>query len=284
MIVTPVEHPWPEWIRSGAWRESFDSSMPMLPALAHETIAVAVDHDVTIARLSHVVSKDPMLATRVVQMANAAYCAPLQTVATLSDAIVRMGTSAVRNMVIAVCLASRGGDARIYGPGGRAQIDHAIGTAYMAHIVAEQVGWNQDEAFLAGLLHDVGKLLLLKLAYDWARQHGTKVPSEQIEEVMAAEHAATGAVLMRSLHLPLQLIEGVMWHHEPQAAPHHSREAEVIYVADRLSHRYGFGCVRDDTPLLDDAMCGRVAPTDAWLQSIDNRAVGLYTVARRILN
>lgn len=255
----------------------------MLPALAHEAIAVAADPDVTIARLSHVVSKDPVLATRVVQLANAAYCAPLQTVSTLSDAIVRMGTSAVRNMVIAVCLASRGCDARIYGPGGRDQIDHAIGTAYMAYIVAEQVGWNQDEAFLAGLLHDVGKLLLLKLAYDWNRQHGTPVPREEIDDVMTTEHATTGAVLLRSLQFPRHLIEGVMWHHEPQAAPNHQREAEVIYFADRLSHRYAFGCVRDDASLLDDALCVRVAPTEAWIQSIDSRAIGLCSVARRIL-
>ncbi len=275
--------PFPEFVRSGEWRKGANASMPMLPALAHEAIAVAADPDVTIAKLAHVVSKDPTLATRVVHLANAAYCAPLQTVTTLPDAIVRMGTAAVRNLVIAACLSSRGADPRVYGPAGRNQIDHAIGTAYMAHLVAERVGWNRDEAFLAGLLHDVGKLWLLKLAHDYAKWQGTPIPAEELDEVVATEHASAGAVLLRGLQFPRQLIEGVMWHHDPQSAPHHAREAEVIYFANRLSHHYAFGCMRDDRPLVDDPCCVRLALTEAWLQSLDTRAVGLYTVARRIL-
>src|SRR5436190_13020592 len=273
----------PEYVRSGEWRKGANGSMPMLPALAHEAIAVAADADVTIAQLAHVVSKDPTLATRVIHLANAAYCAPLQTINTLPDAIVRMGTAAVRNLVIAACLSSRGGDPRIYGPAGRSQIDHAIGTAYMAHVVAERVGWNRDEAFLAGLLHDVGKLFLLKLAHDYARWNGSAVTVDVLDDVVATEHAAAGAVLLRGLQFPRHLIEGVMWHHDPQAAPHHPREAEVVYFANRLSHHYAFGCNRDDRPLLEDPCCVRLAVTDAWLQSLDTRAVGLYTVARRIL-
>jgi len=258
--------------------------MPTLPVLAHEAIAVAANSEVTIAKLSHVVSKDPVLATRVVQLANAAYCAPMQTVTTLSEAIVRMGTAAVRNLVIAVCLASRGCDARIYGNDGRAQIDHAIGTAYMAHLVAGRVGWNQDEAFLAGLLHDIGKLLLLKLAHDWTRWHGLPVSAGDLADVLATEHATTGALLLRTSQFPLKLVETVLWHHEPQAAPTDSCGAEVIYLADRLSHRYGFGCECDDTPIVDDVRCARLAISDEWLQDVDRRAPGLFAVAARALD
>jgi putative nucleotidyltransferase with HDIG domain len=270
---------WSVWIRSGEWRGSIDSSIPMLPALAHEAIVIAADPDATIARLARVVSKDPALATRVLHLANAAYCAPLQTVTNLNDAIVRMGTGAVRNLVIAACLAAKGGDANVYGPSGRDQIDHAIGTAYMAHIVAERVGWNQDEAFLAGLLHDVGKLLLLKLA----REHGP-VDKDVLDDVVAKDHPATGAVLLKSLKFPHNLVEGVRWHHDPLSAPKHQREAEVIYFADRLSHRYAFGCEKDESSLLEDATCVEVAATEEWIQSIDSRAAGLYAVARKILD
>jgi putative nucleotidyltransferase with HDIG domain len=275
---------WSDWIRRGEWRQASNSSIPMLPALAHEAITIAVDPDVTITQLAHIVSKDPALATRVIHLANAAYCAPMQAVTTLQDAIVRMGTSAVRNLVITACLASRGGDARVYGSAGRGEIDHAIGTAYMAHIVAERVAWNRDEAFLAGLLHDVGKLLLLKLAHDYGRWRGEPVGRQELDEVLRSEHPVAGAVLLRTLQFPRHLIESVMWHHEPQSSSLYAREAEVIYFADRLSHHYGFGRERDDTPLVDDPLCVRLALTEEWLKSIDSRAVGLYTVARRILS
>ena len=255
----------------------------MVPALAHEAIAVAADPDVTITELSHVVSKDPALATRVVHLANAAYCAPLQPITTLPEAIVRMGTAAVRNLVITVCLASRGAT-RVYGSAGRGQIDHAIGTAYLAHVVGERAGWSPDEAFLAGLLHDVGKLLLLKLADEYRRWRGAGVDPAELDEVLMSEHAVAGAVLLRGLQFPRHLVESIMWHHQPLDAPEHRLEAEVIYFADRLSHHYGFGCERDATPLLDDPCCVRVDPTEEWLLSVDRRAVGLYTVARRILD
>jgi putative nucleotidyltransferase with HDIG domain len=258
--------------------------MPMLPALAHEAIAVAADPEVTIARLTHVVSKDPVLATRVVQLANAAYCAPLQTVTTLSEAIVRLGTAAVRNLVMAACLASRGCDARIYGTDGRAQIDHAVGTAYMAQLVAARVGSNQDEAFLTGLLHDIGKLLLLKLAHDWTRCHERPIAAEDLADVLATEHAATGALLLRTSQFPRPLVECVLWHHEPEGAPTCRREAAVIYLADRLSHRYGFGCERDDTSIVDDVTCWRLPISNEWLQDVDNRAPGLFAVATRALD
>ena len=149
--------PFPEFVRSGEWRQASNPVIPVLPALAHEAIAVAADPEVTIAQLSHVVSKDPTLATRVIHLANAAYCAPLQTVTTLPDAIVRMGTAAVRNLVITACLASRGGDPRVYGPAGRNQTTQDR-DPYMAHVVAER--WAGPRRSVSrGLLHDVGKLL-----------------------------------------------------------------------------------------------------------------------------
>jgi putative nucleotidyltransferase with HDIG domain len=199
--------------------------------------------------------------------------------------MVRMGTAAVRNMVIAACLASRGRDQRLYGANGRAQIDHAIGTAYMAHLIADRAGWNQDEAFLAGLLHDIGKLLLLKLAHDWTRWHGAEVSPGEIDEVLVSEHAVAGALLLRASQFPRNLIEGVLWHHQPEQAPDHLREAEVVYFADRLSHRYGFGCEVDEPPasLVDDPRCARLDVNEAWLESLDARAPGLFVVARQAL-
>src|SRR5205085_9798315 len=99
----------------------------------------------------------------------------------------------------------------------------------MGHPVGGGLGWERGEAVLAGLLHDVGKLLLLKLAADYGKWGGAAVPGEELTEVLATEHASTGAILLRGLQFPRHLIEGVLWHHDPLAAPNHSREAQVIY-------------------------------------------------------
>jgi putative nucleotidyltransferase with HDIG domain len=275
--------PWPAWIRSSEWRGSGDRTIPVLPALAHRAITVALDPNVSIPQLAHVVSKDPALATRVMHLANAAYCAPLQQVTTLTEAIVRMGTAATRNLVIVACLSSRGFEARVYGPEGRRQFDHAVGAAYMAYLVAELARVDPDEAFLSGLLHDIGKLLLLKLARDYTRWFAVPVSAEELDDVLASEHSTLGALLLRELQLPRCLIERVMWHHDPQSSAH-PLDAEVTYLADRLSHRYAFGCDRDEGPIIDDGRCVRIVPTEAWIESVDDRAPGLYEMAKQVLN
>jgi HD-like signal output (HDOD) protein len=98
---------WSEWVESGDWAEAGDAAMPMLPALAADVMSLAIDPEVSIARIARVIAKDQVLATRVLKLANSAYCAPMQEITTVNDAIVRMGTGPVRNVVLAACFTSR---------------------------------------------------------------------------------------------------------------------------------------------------------------------------------
>lgn len=276
---------WSQWVRSGEWRESIPTAMPVLPALAAEVIALAADPDVTVSQLSRLVSKEPVIAARVLHLANAAYYAPLQDVTTINGAIIRMGTSAIRNVVVTACLASRGVDPTTYGAHGRSLLDHAIGTAYMARLVAEPAGVPPEEAFLAGLLHDIGKLLLLKLAHDYEQWTGSHIAPDEVDEVVAERHAAIGAEVLRAWRLPPILDEPVMYHHVPEAARTCVREVEVVYLANCLSHRYGFGCpVDEEIDLERDIVAARIPLTPEWLSQTDHHAPGLFAVARHILS
>ena len=268
------------WIESGHWAESSDTAMPMLPAIAGDVMGLAMDAAVSIARIARVIAKDQVLATRVLRLANSAYCAPMQAITTVNDAIVRMGTGPVRNAVLAVCFTSHLQGANVYGTQGRDLMDHAIGTAYLARLLAERLG---TEAFMCGLLHDIGKLLLLKLSRDFIK-HGVPTPSAQeIESAYSARHSEMGALLMRHWKLPEALVEPVQFHHDPDSAPTHTREATITYVANRLSHRYGFGCPTDDANLLEDEIAVRAGLTESMLVDLDRRAPGLFQVARQIV-
>jgi putative nucleotidyltransferase with HDIG domain len=274
---------WAEWVESGEWVDAGDAAMPMLPALAADVMGLAIDPDVSIARIARVIAKDQVLATRVLRLANSAYCAPMQEVTTVNDAIVRMGTGPVRNVVLAVCFTSRLQGANVYGPQGRDLVDHAIGTAYLARLVAERLGTDADEAFMCGLLHDMGKLLLLKLARDFIK-FGVPTPSTQeIEVVCRDRHPEIGARLLRQWQLPETLESPVRYHHDPAASTTHSHEAAVTYMANRLSHRYGFGCPAEDTSLADDPICTRLGLNETWQADLDRRAPGLFQVARQIV-
>jgi putative nucleotidyltransferase with HDIG domain len=274
---------WSSWVESDDWTGSAEAAMQMMPGLATEVISLAIDPEVSIARIARVIAKDQVLATRVLRLANSSYSTPKQTVITMNDAIVRMGMGPVRSVVLAECFTSRRRDATSYGPQGLELMDHAIGTAYLARLVAEKIDQDADEAFMCGLLHDLGKLLLLKLSRDFLR-YGAPTPSAQeIDTVFKERHAAIGARLLKQWQLPEALEHPVRFHHDPGACTSHKEQATVTYVANRLAHRYGFGCTPDPANLLEDQICTAAGLNATWLADLDRRAPGLFKVARQVV-
>ena len=265
------------------WLTPKNTSIPVLPTLAARVIELATDPDCSVVQIANVITKDQVLASRLLGLANSAYCAPLQPITTIPDAIMRVGTAGVRNMVFTVCFSSRMYDPAIYGEAGRELIDHGIGTAYLARLVAERADENEDEAFLVGLLHDIGKLLIQKLAYDYRRRTNTPIPAEQLDAAITDYHTEYGHITLRRWGLPASLDEPVRCHHDPKLATEAPRKAMVAYVANRLSHRYGFGCVPDAYNLLDDPVCKQLGLDAGWLTETDARAPGLYDIARQTL-
>jgi len=273
---------WRDWVDSGAWQEHLDASMPILPAMADRVMRLAMDPEVSASRITAVVAKDPVLASRVIRLANSAFSAPVVEVATISEAVVRVGTRAVRNVVVTECLVSRLKDPKIYGTHGRDLIDHSIGTAYLAWLLADAAGEAPDEAFLYGLLHDIGKLLILKLAFDFARRYAAAPLPADVDAVVEARHAAFGGHLLRRWHLPSTLDDPVVWHHDPERAANQPRAATLVYAANRLAHRYGFGCDVEAFDPLEDARFAGVGVDARALAQIDSHAPGLFEVARQI--
>jgi len=272
--------PWSDWVHSRAWLDLADA-IPMLPAHAHEIAEIALDPNVPAIRITAIVSKDPVLATQVIHLANSAFSSPATEITSIREAVVRMGTTAVRNVVTASCLTSMMANPQIYGPRGRALIDHSIGTAYLARLVAERSGGDADEAFLAGLLHDIGKLLILKLATE--RVPGVAKPTiAEVDEVVVEQHAAFGGFLVRRWQLPRTLHDPIVWHHYPEGASHRPQEAAMIYAANRLAHKYGFGCPQEEVDVTTDPMFPHVGVDAGTIKRFDERAPGLFEIARKI--
>lgn len=277
---TLIERPGSSYLRD--WLVSNDFSIPVLPAIAARVIEVAADPEVPVSQLARIVSKDQVLATRVLGFANSAYSSPMQEIDSVTDAIVRMGTAAVRNVVVTVCFASRMQDPKVYGEHGAELVDHGIGTAYLARLVAERAGVPEEEAFLYGLLHDIGKLVILKLASDHRRRGGQPIPPEELAAAIAQNHATIGGLALRKWKLPTTLDEPVMCHHDYASAVLEPRKAMVCYMANRLSHKYGFGCEPEEYDVLADPVAMQLGLDAVWVDALDQRAPGLFEVARQI--
>lgn len=270
---------WTEWISQGGWSTNRDA-VPMVPSVAREVLEFSADPDLTAKRIATVVGKDPVLTTRVLQLANSAFSGSAVQITSINDAVVRLGTASVRNVVTAVCVASILADKGGNPARGRELIDHGIGTAYVAWLIAEAVGDSRDEAFVCGLLHDIGKLLIQQLAQK--PEKGIKKPSPtEVSAVMAERHPEFGGHLLRVWDLPAALSEAAAFHHEPLTRPG-SNAASVAYAANRLAHKYGFGCAAEAFDPLTDPVFATMGLDEARLARIDQQAPKMYEVARQL--
>lgn len=268
----------PPWLRCDP-----SLAVPVLPEVAQRVMAMAASPDPSVLRLSELVAKDQVLSSRVLGLANSAYSAPALHISTVRDAIIRLGTQSVRNLVLAVTMASQSQDRRVYGDRGQPLFDHALGTAYMAGLIADFARVDANEAFLCGLLHDIGKLVILMLAYQHGRRGEGVISEGEIEQALAGHHAALGARALSRWSLPESVREPIGCHHDLSAAGLDPRPAAVCCAANRLSHRYGFGCPADPHDLSADPAFALLRLDEAWLAATDARAPRLVAVARNTL-
>jgi putative nucleotidyltransferase with HDIG domain len=275
---------WREWVESGKWLVGKEQVLPVCPDLSSEAMSLAADPDVSVHRIVRLVTKEQVLATRVLRLANSASYAPVRPITSINEAIVRCGTTAVRNTLLAACAASRLEAARVYGAAGRDLIDHSIGTAYLAQLLANDAGVEPEEALVCGLLHDIGKLVLLKLSCSY-NGHLVLAPTKaDIERVMRERHPLIGGQLLREWRLPDGLRDAAQYHHRPELSILHGESTRAIYVANLLSHRYGFGCVPDETiDILADVHVQDLGFDERWLCEMDERAPKLFAQARALV-
>jgi HD-like signal output (HDOD) protein len=276
-----VEKGWLDWVRSGEWAGEDQASIPMLPSHVNEMVRLAFDPEVPVRRIAALVKNDPVLAMQVIRMANSAASASAMRITDLDQAVVRLGTQAVRNVVIAGCLSAQLADAKIYGKQGREVVDHCIGTAFLASALGERHG-RSSEFFLGGLLHDVGKLLVLKLVHEYRRKHPDGPANDEIQAMMAERHPQLGGWLAGRWNMPGSLVDPINWHHDPEWAEDRV-PATIVYAANRLAHRYGFGCDADASDLLEDPILAEVGVDTVRLAQLDATAPALYEKARQIV-
>jgi HD-like signal output (HDOD) protein len=104
----------------------------------------------------------------------------------------------------------------------------------------------------------------------------------ELETTLAGRHAEFGGFLVTRWRLPKLLQDPIVWHHEPDRAAERPLETAVIYVANRLAHRYGFGCPRQEVDIAEDPLFARVNVDAAAMARFDDHVPGLFAVARKI--
>lgn len=225
--------------------------LPALSGVLAELIRSLDSVDSTVPEIAAIIRQDPVITAQVLRAANAAAYAGYGPVASVHQALLRLGIVRVRRIAILASLY-----AAVPFRGRHIKLDmfwrHAIGVAHLSETLAEQLGLEEvtETAFLAGLLHDIALLALQShFAADFvaARHHAERervsLPEAELA-LFGTDHGELGALIARHWGLPDALVDAIRAHHRQELAqPPHRMLARITHAADELWSSTGDGDV-----------------------------------------
>lgn len=211
--------------------------LPLLPQTATQILALCQAADCEMHELAALVQRDPTLAANVLRAANSAAYGGVERIVSLQQAASRLGFTTLCEIATAVAL--RG---KVFQLAGReaelARIwRHSAAAGAWAKEIARKRRRNVEGAFLCGLLHDVGRPVLMQLVHELTGPAaGASVPGEQA--LYDRFHAEVGARLLVNWQMPDWMIAAIDAHHDPRSAEEHAEPAWIVALADDFA-RWG---------------------------------------------
>ena len=228
------------------------TSVSSLPALYDEIMAELESDDPSAARVGDIVARDVAMAAKVLQLANSALLGLRSQISNVHQAVLLIGMEMMRALVVSVHIFSHFEADKL------SELDlarlwkHSLGTANVALGIARAEGVPkqvQEDSFSAGLLHDIGKLILADTMADKYKEVIKRVRAEEISLILAEResfectHAEVGAYLVGIWGLPPSIVETIAWHHVPSTSGARSftpltavHAANVLTGAGDFSH------------------------------------------------
>lgn len=177
-----------------------------------------------------IIMADQILTVKILKVVNSAFYALPNPVTSLQHAIAYVGFKAIVNIVTAHAVS------RVYqGQGERLHeiLRHSLLSAFIAKRIAQIAGFDEEEAFVCGLLHDIGKTILVNLLA------GEDLTATAREQLISSYHPLAGALVAVKWNLPLVVKQAIRYHHTPDQAPDYREAAEIVFLANHLAHEPG---------------------------------------------
>lgn len=191
--------------------------LPPMPVVATKVLQLVESGKADAAEISKAISSDPAVSARILKISNSTFYGCRRKIQTLSEAVVVLGHNTLKGLAVAASVKE------IYKPSGLIENmlwEHSFGAALAARIIAGHVSHvSVDEAFLAGLFHDLGKIIMNlrekeKFRTVIERCYNEMLMFEEVERtVFPYTHAELGGFVLEKWNLPESLITAVMLHH-----------------------------------------------------------------------
>jgi putative nucleotidyltransferase with HDIG domain len=219
------------------------SALRSVPALIVQMTAEMQLPNPSVAKVADIVASDPGMTAKVLQLINSAYFGLRAHVSDPVRAVQLLGLETIKSLVLSAQVYSQFGTKQIADPGVLWQ--HSMRTAKIAREVARRIGLGErgvNDAFTAGLLHDVGKLILAEAmpnygeVLDQAATEGVETATAE-RQAFGASHAEVGSYLFGLWGLPYGIVEAIAWHHRPsQSGMPDKCPLTALHAANSIDH------------------------------------------------
>lgn len=227
-------------------------NIPTIPAVLTEITNIFNSPDGSAKEAAAVIEKDPAIATRVLRLVNSSFYGLKNPVSNINLACSILGLKVIKNLVVqATVLQTFGSTPEIRGFDARWLWDHSFKTAVACRLLAEKSpvasGMTKEDAYTCGLIHDIGKLILIDGQADRFSEalrlsQQAKVPLAKAEgEVFGFNHAHLGGLLANRWKLPPVVQAAVMYHHSPATDAADWARGFVVKAANTLAHQAAAG-------------------------------------------
>ena len=220
--------------------------LPTLPAVAMEVNKMLLDEDITISQLSGAIEKDQAMVSKILKLVNSAFFGLRGRISTISHAVVVLGFNTIRNVVVSISIINAFSIKEGLDGFDIAEFwKHSVAVAVTSKYLAEKAGIHSaDNCFVAGLLHDIGKIVLLQHFKDlfqkvWLAVKGKRLSFYEAEKSqIQIDHAWIGGYLAQKWQLPMPLIDAIRYHHDVKPTINDQHLLMIIHVADIIVNTY----------------------------------------------
>ncbi len=251
-------------------------NLPTLPAVVRKINEVLSSPTANAADVGEIIAKDAALTAKTLKLVNSAFYGFPKKIQSVTRAIVILGFTKVKNVALSASIfdAFRGVTAK--GFDASKFWEHSLGTAIATEVVTQELGLDaQEDAFVAGLLHDVGKIIIASSLKNEFIRIQSLIAEENLlmfeaeEKVLGASHAAIGKWLAEKWKFPESLVMSTARHHQPRSAREHRDLAYAVHLGDILARALGIGNGGDDgIPAIDETVWERFDMTEARLDKM----------------
>lgn len=229
------------------------NDMKPLPVAVGKIIELTEDPKATIQDLEDAILRDQALTTKILRVANSAYYTYNRKISTISQAAVLIGFKAIKGIAFASVLSKvmnkelKGYEMEKDALWVQSQVC-AIGARELAKRIKYK---DQEEAYIAGLLHDVGKTIMSEYLETEYSAIMEKVQTKGISfdeaemEVLGFSHTDIGSKVAEKWNLPRHLVDGIKYHHKPELANDNITLVNIVHIADAMTMMMGVGMGAD---------------------------------------